>query len=487
MKLEIAKKEGGPPQGKDVQFDIRGSDYDAVLEATQRVRAKFDETSGLEDLEDTTPLPGIEWELKVDRAEAGRFNAGIAQIGAMIQLVTDGVLIGKYRPADARDEVDIRVRLPEAQRNFATLDDLKLRTENGQVPLSNFIDRTAQPKVASIKRRDGLYTMSVKANVDETLPFTTADGTTRTLTPQDKIDEIQTWASSQTFPSAVQVAPGTANDDQKESQAFLMQAGAIALFLMFIILVTQFNSFYQTILTLGTVVLAVFGVLLGLAVMGQKFSIIMTGTGIVALAGIVVNNAIVLIDTYNRLRGEGIETREAVLKTSAQRLRPILLTTITTILGLIPMAMEVNFDFINQRIVEGGITSTWWVQLSTAIISGLAVSTVLTLIMIPTMLALPANIAATGRLMSGQSYRDWRAVRHALRAERAGDDLGEFYVGAREARLAGTAAELGSLVERAHEAQAPRIGEPVVSEPASIIDLAGERDREPPPFREAAE
>ena len=496
VKLEIAKKEGGPPTGKDVQIEVNGSDYDDVLATAQRVRDKFEATSGLIDLEDTTPLPGIEWELKVNREEAGRFNAGIQQIGAMIQLVTDGVLIGKYRPSDARDEVDIRVRLPENQRNFATLDDLKLRTQNGQVPLSNFIERSAQPKVASIKRRDGLYSMRVKANVDAALTVTTPEGGTRPLTADDKVRELQAWIDGETFPSSVQLGFRGADEEQAKSQAFLQQAGAIALFLMFIILVTQFNSFYQTILTLGTVVLAVFGVLLGLALLGQKFSIIMTGTGIVALAGIVVNNAIVLIDTFNRLRAEGVETREAVLKTSAQRLRPILLTTITTILGLVPMAMQVNFDFINQRVVEGGITSTWWVQLSTAIISGLAVSTVLTLVMIPTMLALPANLAALGRTATGRSYREWRDRRAERKVAVAGAGLGTLYGAAREARVAGAVGGLGGLLDAAHEARAEPAPSPIVEPPSPVAlgetlaeDGFDGEDRIGPvyPFREAAE
>jgi multidrug efflux pump len=158
-----------------------------------------------------------------------------------------------------------------------------------------------------------------------------------------------------------------------------------------VILVTQFNSFYQTFLTLSTVVMSVMGVLIGMMLTGQKFSIIMTGTGIVALAGIVVNNSIVLMDTYNRLhRDAGLERLDAVLRAAAQRMRPILLTTTTTIMGLIPMATQVSFDFFNRTILVGGITSEWWVQLSTAVISGLAFSTLLTLIVIPTLLAMPA-------------------------------------------------------------------------------------------------
>ena len=450
VKLEIKKKEGGPPQGKAVQIEVRSGDYDAMVAATARIRQKFESTADLIEIEDSRPLPGIEWELKVDREEAGRFNAGIQQIGAMIQLVTDGVLVDKYRPADADDEVEIRVRLLEERRNFAILDDLKLRTANGQVPLSNFIERSPKPKVASIKRRDGLYAMEVKANIDTSATFTTPEGNTRGLTGDDKVKEIQAWLDTQDFPTNVQVAFRGADEEQKKSQAFLQQAGGIALFLMFIILVTQFNSFYQTILTLLTVVLAVFGVLLGLAFFGQKFSIIMTGTGIVALAGIVVNNAIVLIDTFNRMRSEGVPTQEAVLKTAAQRLRPILLTTITTILGLIPMATEVNLDFITRTIVVGGITSTWWIQLSTAIISGLAVSTVLTLVVIPTMLAMPANIAALGQYATGQRFREWSEQRAMRKAGAAAGMIGDFYTDARAASVRG----LGKLLRQAHNAGA---------------------------------
>ena len=202
---------------------------------------------------------------------------------------------------------------------------------------------------------------------------------------------------SQEWPEQISFRFRGADEEQKESGEFLAKAGAGALFLMFIILVTQFNSFYQTVLTLSTVILAVVGVLIGMLIFGQKFSIIMTGTGIIALAGIVVNNAIVLIDTYNRLRDEGASVHDAILKTSGQRIRPIMLTTITTIMGLVPMAMQVNLDFFAQTISIGSITAIWWVQLSIAIISGLAFSTILTLFLIPVMLAFPTNVVNSGK------------------------------------------------------------------------------------------
>ena len=293
---------------------------------------------------------------------------------------------------------------PEEQRTLEQLDDLRLETVHGQVPLSNFVTREPAQLVTSITRIDGAYTMNIKANVAEGIDY------------NDKVAEIGAWLDAQDLPSSVSYRFRGADEEQQESGQFLAQAMAGSLFLMFIILLTQFNSFYQTILTLGTVVLAVFGVLLGIAITGQSFSIIMTGTGIVALAGIVVNNAIVLMDTFNRFRDDGLETIEAALKAAAQRVRPILLTTITTIAGLIPMALQINLNFVDRVIQVGSITSIWWVQLATAVISGLAFSTLLTLVIVPVMLCLPtvwaSSFAAWDRWLIG-NVAPYRTVTRA--------------------------------------------------------------------------
>ena len=383
IRTEMREIEGGPPTGKDVTLEIRGSNYDTVLATTQHVRAFVDTVEGLQNLEDDTPLPGIEWQIAIDREEAGRFGASIAEVGPMVQLVTEGVLIDTYRPDDTDEEVDIRVRLPEGQRTLEQLDDLRLSTSHGQVPLSNFVTREAAQRVATITRIDGAYSMSIKANAEEGVDY------------NEKVAEIDSWLQTQDLPSSISYRFRGADEEQQESGAFLMQAMVGSLFLMFIILLTQFNSFYQTVLTLGTVVLAVFGVLLGMAITGQAFSIIMTGTGIVALAGIVVNNAIVLMDTFNRFLEDGLERMEAAMKAAAQRSRPILLTTITTIAGLIPMALQINFNFVDRVVQVGSITSIWWVQLATAVISGLAFSTVLTLVIVPVMLCVPTVWSST--------------------------------------------------------------------------------------------
>ncbi len=396
IKVEPKKIEGGPPTGKDVRLEIKSTDYDQLVLAVGKVRGFLDQQVDLLDIEDGRPLPGATWELTIDREQAARHNATVAAIGAMVQLVSNGVLIGTYRPSDSDEEVDIRVRLPKEQRTLSTLDDLRLRTESGLVPLSNFITREAKPKVSSITRRDGLYAMDLKANLkpDTQITVETASGeqVTRAITADDKVAQVQKWLDDQTWNQSIQFRFRGADEEQKESGEFLTKAMIGSLFLMFIILLTQFNSFYQSILTLATVVLAVFGALIGMMVTGQKFSIIMTGTGIIALAGIVVNNAIVLLDTYNRMRSEGVSIPDAVVKTAAQRLRPILLTTVTTIAGLVPMATQINLNFFERIISVGSITSIWWVQLSTAIIAGLAFSTLLTLVLIPCMLALPSNV-----------------------------------------------------------------------------------------------
>ena len=385
IKVETRKIEGGPPTGKDIQLEVKSTDYDTMVEQVARIRGHLDQMENLLDQEDGRPLPGIEWQIEIDREQAGRYQAGISSVGNMVQLVTNGVLIGKYRPTDSEDEVDIRVRLPADERTLDRFDQLRLQTPLGLVPIANFIDRSPEQKVSSITRRDGLYSMMLKATVDQSA----MDAEGKPITVDAKVNELSAWLDTQIFPDNVFLQFRGADEDQKESGEFLMKAMVASLFLMFLILLTQFNSFYQTFLTLSTVVMSVMGVLLGMMLTGQKFSIIMTGTGVVALAGIVVNNAIVLIDTYNRFRHDGFDPLDAILKTSGQRIRPILLTTVTTIVGLVPMATAVNLDFFTQTVAVGGITAIWWIQLSTAVISGLAFSTILTLIMIPVMIAMP--------------------------------------------------------------------------------------------------
>ena len=376
--VEVRKREDGPPTGKAIKLEVYGTSrpivYDVISKIDTHMKTSME---GLRNIEDTRPLPGIEWILDVDRKEAGRFGADVASVGGLIQLVTNGFLIAQYRPDNAEDEVDIRARLPRNDRTLDGLDGLRLRTDKGLVPIENFVTRSPAPKVNTIIRKDGNFVTTIKAAVK-----TGVNG-------NEKVKELEKWLKSETWPQGVRFRFRGADEEQKEAGEFLGKAMVGSLFIMFIILLTQFNSFYQTFLTLSTVVLSIIGVLLGMIVTGQTFSIIMTGTGVVALAGIVVNNSIVLIDTYNRLMELGISPLDASLRAAAQRLRPVLLTTVTTICGLLPMALQINLDFFNHVIQLGSITSIWWVQLSTAIIFGLGFATIITLILTPVLLAFP--------------------------------------------------------------------------------------------------
>ncbi len=389
--VEVRQREGGPPVGKDAQVEITSPNFAAMITAAKKVRA-FTETAhttinGLEvpiymDQEDTLPLPGIEWSMEVDRALAGRYGLSVQQAGAVLQFVTDGLLVDKYRPDDSDDEIDIRARYPEENRSILALDAVRIQTPEGSVPLSNFVRREAKPQVDRIVRRNGKRIIEVKAN-----------GNTRIkgheVSQGQAIAEMKTWLESGALGNDVSWIMRGADEDTAAAASFFKGAMAAAMFMIAMILLLEFNSFYHAVLTLTAVILSVIGVLLGIALSGQYISIIMTGTGIVALAGIVVNNNIVLIDTYQYLRRKGLAVEEAVVRTAAQRIRPVLLTTATTILGLLPMVFEINVDFAAGTITRGSTTSDWWVLLSSAVVYGLAFSTMLTLILTPVMLAAP--------------------------------------------------------------------------------------------------
>ena len=382
--VEIQKMEQGPPVGKPIQ--IQFSSYDrALLEPTvSRVRAYMDTLPEVIDIDDTRSLPGIEWKLSVDRAQAALYGADVSQVGIAVQLVTNGVKVGEYRPDRADDAVDIRVRYPSEDRGISMLDDLKISTRNGLVPISNFVVREPAPNVDAVQRIDGIGVEFIRANVVEGVLADTM------------VKEIQGWLDTQTFDPALNIEFRGANEEQAESMAFVQVAFLLSLLLMFVLLVTQFNSIYQSALILVAVVMSTAGVLLGLLILQAPFSAILSGVGVVALAGIVVNNNIVLIDTYNHIRREHPELDYVgvIVRTGAQRLRPVMLTTITTIFGLLPLASNWSIDIINRTIVYGGQLSSFWVPLSQAIVSGLTFATLLTLVATPAMLALPHQLKA---------------------------------------------------------------------------------------------
>ena len=419
---EILNLAQGPSQGKPVHLRLAGDDPALLAEAARIVRGKFETTQALIEVEDTLPLPGIDWQIDVDVEKAGRYGADVATVGAMVQLVTRGILLDTMRVPSSDEEVEIRVRLPEQDRVLTTLDTLKVRTQDGLVPLSNFITRKPVAKLAQINRVDQKRYFDVKADVTPGLE--TSDGTA--INANERIAHLTEWLETERpLPAGIDWEWTGDQEEQEESGQFLMTAFAGALGLMFIILLAQFNSFYNAALVLLAVVLSTAGVLIGMLVMNQPFSIIMTGTGIVALAGIVVNNNIVLIDTYQEF-SRYMPRIEAIIRTAEQRIRPVLLTTITTMAGLAPMMFGLSLDFIGGGYTIDSPTALWWKQLATAVVFGLGIATVLTLIFTPSMLALRVWVTtyakwiarALARLSMGRASKaaeDWALQRAARR------------------------------------------------------------------------
>jgi len=453
IRTEILAASRGPASGKPVSLRLAGDNWEELQEATRLVRARFEETPALTLIEDTLPLPGVEWEINVDVEAAGRFGANVATVGAMVQLVTRGILLDTMRVPSSDEEVEIRVRFPEEARVLSTLDTLRVRTADGLVPLSNFISREPAPQLAEIDRRDQSRIFHVRADVEDGLTRLTDTETGETWLERSDLVEESFALQEGLRTGALESEPVTANEriatltgwleserplppsvtwewagdqaEQEESQAFLGQAFLGALGLMFIILLAQFNSVYNSVLVLLAVVLSTTGVLIGMLVMDQTFSIIMTGTGIVALAGIVVNNNIVLIDTYQEY-SRYMPKIEAITRTAEARIRPVLLTTITTMAGLAPMMYGISLDFGAGGYTVDSPTALWWKQLATAVVFGLGIATVLTLVMTPSLLALrvwSVTIAAwlargLGRLGARRvslRAQDWALAREARR------------------------------------------------------------------------
>jgi multidrug efflux pump len=381
LRIEARLPEEGPSTGKPIDIEASSPSIEALKDAVAKIRTEIETYPGVINAEDTRPLPGIEWRLKVDRAEAAKFGADVALVGSIIQLVTNGIKLGEYRPDDADDEIDIRVRFPSDDRSLDRLGELRIPTQAGNVPIGTFVSKEPGIATRTIMRTDMRRTLLVQADLEPGVQIDPILERLQLRLPQLDLD-----------PSVALRFKGGAQD-QQETQAFLMKAFAFALGLMALILVTQFNSLFQAGLILTAVLFSTGGVLLGLLVAREPFSLVNCGIGAIALAGIVVNNNIVLIDTYNKIRDTGIRAREAIIRTCAQRLRPVMLTTITTVLGLLPMALAMNIDLVNREFYLGGPGTQWWKQMAASIAGGLLFATILTLLLTPSLLMIHANLS----------------------------------------------------------------------------------------------
>ncbi len=408
IEAEVSVPDAGPPQGKPIQVELSAEDPAGLDDAARTVANYMRSQSEMIDLSDGLPPPSIDWELKVDRTEAAKYGIGPNSVGTVVQLVTTGLKLSDYRPAGTDDAVDIRLRLPEDRRTLSMLDQLRIQTPQGAVPLSNFVTREPARSLGILKRIDGTRTITVSANLVEGVQDAAVQA------------QVKTALEGMDLPDNVNWKLAGSNEDSAEAAAFLGKAFGVAIFLIFALLLAQFNRFTYVFLVLSAVVMSTVGVLLGLLVMQQPFVIVMTAVGTIALAGVVVNNNIVLIDTYVHLRSEGWDKLEAVLETCRERVRPVMLTAVTAILGVLPIAFGVNLAIIAHETTIGAPSTQWWIALSSAIVFGLAFSTVLTLVVTPAALMVftrdNAWIADDRSLLSKLLRRKKKAV-----AEQPGD------------------------------------------------------------------
>ncbi len=397
IKVESREQEGGPPTGKPINIKLTSPNKSLLLSESYRLKEFIDSYPELINIEDNFPAPGIEWEINVNRKQAAKFGANISTIGNVIKLATNGIKLGEYRPDDSNDSIPMYLRYPSEGRTLDIIQNLRVNTAVGLVPIANFVEIIANNRTGNIVRVNSKNAINIQADIEVGVY---ADA---------KVKEMEYVLGINNFPPSFRGKPIEnlkkfnldprikvqligENQDQKEAQDFLSKAFAVALFMMLMILLLQFNSFYSGFLILFSVVMSTTGVFIGLMITGQAFSIVMTGVGVIALAGIVVNNNIILIDTFDFLKNKMPTVREAIIKTGAQRIRPVLLTTFTTVLGLLPMVTMTNVDFVTREITRGSPDTQWWVQLSTAIVFGLIFATILTLIVTPSALMLRENI-----------------------------------------------------------------------------------------------
>ena len=400
LDVTIDVEKGGPPAGKPIEIEISGDDFNTVRRIAEQVRRMVAQLPGVADLEDDYDAGMPEMNFVVDQERAGRVGLRSSEIATVVRGAIQGIEVGIYR--EGNEEYDIVVRLPEEFRqNVNQIESLVIARQDGQgVPLSAIARTRFAHGLSAIKRIDRKPTITVSGDVSPGVTSGEVLAAARALLAQNQ----------RLLPAGYTIRYTGESEEQDAAMSFLAQAGIMAIFLILLILVTQFDSLILPFIILISVLLSWIGVFGGLAIHAMPFGTLMTGMGIISLAGIVVNNSIVMIDYTEKLRQRGMARREAVLAAGATRLRPVLLTAVTTVLGLMPMALGINIDIRNLAFNTRSESSLWWAPMAIAVIYGLAVSTILTLIVVP----------ATYSIFSGlrEGYDAFIARRRKEREER---------------------------------------------------------------------
>ncbi len=371
----------GPPSGHPVSYEVVGREYSALGERSSQILAILESHPELKlinsDFEPAKPEVSVE----IDRQKAAYYGVSTRDIAKIIRDSINGLSVGKFRMDE--EEYDIVVRYMDNYRDTVSrLNDVQVIGNGGaRIPIQAVADITFKSSVGLIKRKNLKRTVEVWADFKLGVQNKTAVKT-----------DIRKRVQQLSLPAGYLVETGEGAAMQQESSDFLVRAFGIALFLILVVLIGQFNSITDPAIILFSVFLSMGGVLWGYALSGQVFIIVMSGIGCIALAGVAVNNCIVLVDYTNVLIKSGQPWREAIIQAGRARLRPVLLTAITTVLGMIPMALGVSFDFHVFTLQVGSEQSMFWQAFAWAMIYGLSFATVMTLVVVPTMLTLKFSV-----------------------------------------------------------------------------------------------
>ena len=373
--IKAEAQENGPPVGAPVSLEISGDDFKTLTALSKQIQDEIKTIPGLVDLKDDYDAGKPEIQVIVNREKAAMLEMSTAQIASVVRAAINGAEASKYRVGE--DEYKITVRLNEEQRNSPQhLENLNITFMNNKgkllsVPLVSVATIVRSSGIANIQRKDLKRVITLTGDVQGRLA-------------NDVLGDVQAKLSQFPLPNGYKIAYTGENEEQDKASAFLMRTLVITILLIFLVLVSEFNSVKVPIVIMMSVPLSLIGVFIGLLLTGTPFGIIMTGVGVIALAGIVVKNAIVLLDFTKHLRESGMTLDESLAEAGRTRLRPVLLTAGTTVLGILPLATGVDFDWRNFHFIIGAESSDFWRPLGVAVIFGLVVSTFLTLVIVPT-------------------------------------------------------------------------------------------------------
>jgi len=377
VKITVDELKEGPPTGPPINIEISGNNFNILNQISQQMQKVLESVPNIKDIRDDYQggLPSVQ--IKIDRQKTALFGLTTSAIGFALKIAYNGLDVSTYYEGD--EDYDIVVKLAESDRHVTdVLHKLMIPTASGEiVPLTTLASIEYKGTIGDIVRKNHERVVTLQANVDETK----ITGTVARMQVQELFKELN-------LPAGYTYKFTGEDEEQQQAQEFLSKAFIIALFLIFLILVTLFNSVVQPAIILTSVILSLGGAFWGLAVINSPFGVIMTGVGIISLAGVVVNNAIVLIDYTNKLRDAGLEVKEAIIAAGATRLRPVMLTAITTILGLLPMVTGISYDFHVMALSLASESSQYWQSMAIVVIFGLMIATVLTLLVVPTLYAL---------------------------------------------------------------------------------------------------